>query len=434
MKLLLVGLMMLTLAACEGAHRESATPDAAVPSDAEPPTCNGVVCDEAPPATCADADTLRTYAAECVDATCSYPQTEIECGAAGCCTDHCCEIAPSNASDFGTLAPTGLTVAPPNGTFNTDTECMQSSALGTCTVVARQGLPEACGCRADTITIGTLDVTGKRALVLYAAKKVVVQTLLEVAGASGIDGPGATLRYATDQSTVDGGAGGSFATLGGGASGDSAAAVYGEPTLIPLVGGMRGQAAGGAGGGGGGALQITAGEQIDILGVVNAGGGGGASGLGSYSYRGAGGGGSGGGILLEAPVVNVSGTVVANGGGGGGGGGNSGGGGGGGHGGKNGFPPDPTYAAYGGSGNDGAGCPLYGYVDGGDGGAGGYGAGTGGYGGSGETDSRCIGETSFVGGGGGGGGVGRIRINTSSGCQCGGNIAPQATFGMLGKR
>ena len=432
MKLFVV-LVMVTFAACEGAHREQS--DTPTPDADATPTCNGIVCDDVPPPTCADADTLLTYTAECADGACSYPESEVECGSAGCCTDHCCEVAPSNAADFGTLMPTGLTVTPPNGTFNTDTECTQTSALGTCTVVARQGLPEACVCRADAITIGTLDVTGKRALVLYAAKTVVVQTLLEVAGAPGVDGPGATRRYAVDQYTTDGGVGGSFATLGGGASGDSAAAVYGEPTLVPLLGGMRGQSAGAAGGGGGGALQITAGERIEVTGVINAGGGGGTGGYGSYSYRGAGGGGSGGAILLEAPVVVVGGKIVANGGGGGGGGGNSGSGSTGATGGKAGFPsPDPLYAAYGGGGNDGAGCPLYGYVDGGDGGGGGFGTTGGSYGGSGETDSRCIGDTSFVGGGGGGGGVGRIRINTTSGCQCGGSLSPQATFGMLGKQ
>ncbi len=418
------------LVGCYGAHRENQEgPDGSVA-----PVCGGVTCDDVPAAACADGDTLRTYGAECVDGACSYPSTEVECGASGCCTDHCCAIAPSNTGDFGTLQPTGLVVAPPNGTFDTDAECTTTSALGTCTAVTRPDLPQACVCRADDITIGTLKVKGSRALVLFATKSIEVTTLLDVSGDSGVEGPGAVKKY-TSSSGFSGGVGGSFATQGGGASGAAAAVAYGEPTLIPLLGGMRGEDAGGVGGGGGGALQMTAGERIEIAGVINAGGGGGHYGIASFSYAGGAGGGSGGAILVEAPTIVVTGSIVANGGGGGGGGGNGGGGGYGADAGESGFPnPDPTATAYGGSGHDGAGCPLYGYVSGGSGGHGGYGATAAGYGSSGDTDSRCIGDTSFVGGGGGGGGVGRIRINTQTGCQCGGTIAPQASFGMLGKQ
>jgi hypothetical protein len=75
-----------------------------------------------------------------------------------------------------------------------------------------------------------------------------------------------------------------------------------------------------AGGGGGGAIRLLAQDSIDIAGSVSAGGAGGAGAL-DMSACGGGGGGSGGYIALDAPAVNISGAVAANGGGGGGGGG-----------------------------------------------------------------------------------------------------------------
>jgi hypothetical protein len=293
-------------------------------------------------------------------------------------------------------------------------------------------------CRADEITIGSLKVTGSRALVLLAYKSVVVQTVLDVSGDTGVDGPGGSYIYSAGASSPNGGVGGSFATTGGGANsnGAVASAPYGEPALVPLLGGMRGQPSHGPGGGAGGALQITAGERVDVLGVINAGGGGGRYGSPGYGTSGAGGGGSGGGILVEAPTVVISGTAVANGGGGGGaggGGGSQGPGTSGAGGGEVGLPIDPMVQAWGGSGEDGHGCPLYGYVYGGDGGYGGIGTTPATNGQTSGYDSRCL-DTSYVGGGGGGGGVGRIRVNTISGCQCGGKISPQPTFGMLVKQ
>ncbi len=420
-------LSLVVLAGCYGAHRDNPAG-----GDDTGPVCGDMTCDDKPADACIDSDTLQSYSAECVDGTCGYPTQEIECGGDGCCGDHCCAAVPSNATDFGDLMTTGLVVAPPNGTFDTDVDCVATSALGTCTPVTRTDLPQACVCRADEITIGTLKVKGARALVLFAKKKIVVQTLLDVSGDPAVPGPGATYMY-TGSLPVNGGPGGSFATTG---AGYEPAAAYGEPSLVPLLGGMTGKRGGSAGGGGGGALQITAGERIEVLGVINAGGGGGVPGQSIYASSGGGGGGSGGGILVEAPTVVISGTIVANGGGGGGGGGS--GGGSGGYGwdaGQTGLPVDPTIAAWGGSGNDGSGCPLYGYVSGGDGGYGAAGTQAATFGGSSDYDSRCIGDVAFVGGGGGGGGVGRVRVNTTTGCQCGGSkILPQASFGMLVKQ
>ena len=422
----LVFFSIVVLAGCFGAHRDNP----AMGDDAGP-VCGDVTCDETPAAVCADSDTLRTYSAACTDGACSYPSEDVECGNDGCCTDHCCAAVPSNATDFGSVEATGLVVAPPDGMFDTDVDCVATSALGKCTVVTRTDLPQACVCRADEITIGTLKVKGARALVLLAKKQVIVKTMLDVSGDPAIDGPGGTYRY-TGSVDISGGPGGSFATTG---AGIQPAAAYGEPSLVPLLGGMAGKKGGRAGGGAGGAVQITAAERVEIQGVINAGGGGGLGGYSTYAISGGGGGGSGGGILVEAPTVDISGAIVANGGGGGGGGGgtvgasygNTGWGGGE-------YPTDPMMVAPGGSSDDGHGCPLYGYVYGGDGGYGAIGAMQASAGGSSGYDSRCL-DTAFVGGGGGGGGVGRIRINTTTGCQCGGSkIAPQPSFGMLVKQ
>lgn len=419
-------LSLAFLAGCFGAHRDNP----AMGDDA--PTCGDTVCDETPDSVCVDGDTLRTFAPACTDGACSYPSEEIECGTDGCCTDHCCGAVPSNAADFGNVEATGLVVAPPDGMFDTDVDCVETSALGKCTVVTRADLPQACVCRADEITIGTLKIKGARALVLLAKKQVTVVTKLDVTGSGGIDGPGAIHQSDESTTTYVGGAGGSFATVG---AGIGAPAAYGEPSLVPLLGGTGGKLGGLAvvGGGGGGALQITAGERIEIQGLINAGGGGGMGGRPTYAYAGGAGGGAGGGILVEAPTVVVSGVIVANGGGGGGGGGGTVGASSGGFG-TGGGKGDPMTASSGGVSDDGHGCPLYGYVYGGRGGTGGFGTDPAYTGGANGYDSRCL-DTAFVGGGGGGGGVGRIRINTTTGCQCGGSkISPQPSFGTLVKQ
>src|SRR5688572_6540420 len=208
MKTLLV--MLAIAAGCTGAHRETNGGD-----DDTGPVCGDTTCDEKPADTCIDSDTLRSFEPTCAEGVCSYPSSDLECGSSGCCDDHCCAITASNADDFGALKPTGLVVAPPNGTFDTDVDCTATSALGTCTPVARTDLPQACVCRADELTIGTLRVKGSRALVLMVWKRVTVQTLLDVSGDPGVAGPGAARKY-MGIVTGNGGAGGSFATSGAG--------------------------------------------------------------------------------------------------------------------------------------------------------------------------------------------------------------------------
>jgi hypothetical protein len=48
-----------------------------------------------------------------------------------------------------------------------------------------------------------------------------------------------------------------------------------------------------------------------------------------------------------------------------------------------------------------------------------------------DTEYRCLNEIAFVGGGGGGGGLGRIRVNTTNGCQCNGTFVPAPTLGAF---
>lgn len=215
-------------------------------------------------------------------------------------------------------------------------------------------------------------------------------------------------------SKLQAGGGGSFGGRGGaGVSGPAdllpgaPGPTYGTPELIPLVGGS----AGGDGGSGGGALQLVAGHKL-LVGshgwISCGGGGGGASGLTWFGC----GGGSGGAVLIEAPLVEVAGTIAANGGGGG-----------------------ATYG--GGRGKDGtvdANPTPGGYHLDPEGAAGGRGSGGREINGEdGHHSSRFV-------CGGGGGGAGRIRINTrTGGLIVTGTISPDldtpcATLGKLNVR
>jgi hypothetical protein len=437
-------LLVLVAAGCYGAHREHpgdasngtdgrTTADAAV-------TCGGTTC-ETPAATCANSSTLNTYVAGCAGGQCTSTPTEVACGNAGCCTDHCCELTVSNASDFGSITSTGLAVTSPDGTFDTDSQCTPTSELGHCEVVSRSNMPEACVCRMDTLTVGSLTITGSRALVILAAQTVEIHKLLDVSAHGGVAGPGASYTDVRTPEFNAGGVGGTFASPGGSggsytvidsgtSNSDTPTAVYGNAALIPLLGGTQGEttsqsgAVVGTGGGGGGALQISAGNSITVSGKILAGGGGGHGGYVQKSSTqflsaGGGGGGSGGAILLEAPVVNVTGTVSAVGGGGG-----------------SGYLEWAFYESNNGvdGSSGGAGgaaeivdCPGMG---GGGGGAGAKTSSAGITGAGGQYYGFCgVDDTAlYYAGGGGGGGAGRIRINTASSCGCSGTFSPTPTY------
>jgi hypothetical protein len=333
--------------------------------------------------------------------------------------------AISNEADFGPLRMTGLVLGPPSGTFDTDADCVDAAPLGECTPVALGGpRVDACVCRADEVVIGDLRVTGSRALVVLAWRRIEIVDRLDVSGLGREPGPGAFARYEAEATGSSGGAGGSFGTTGGG----SAAETYGADDLVPLVGGMDGQSACGPdlGGGGGGAVQLSAGEVVLVTGAIVAGGGGGrGGGVGDFCNGGRGGG-SGGAVLVEAPRVEMRGTIAANGGGAGSGGTTS-------YSGNSGSDADSLERASGGPGQREPVCALYDDIFSGSGGSGAILDETGGSGGSSASETRCIGD-SYAGAGGGGGGVGRVRVNTERGalaCICSGEFSPAATFGEL---
>src|SRR5262249_22118664 len=100
-------------------------------------------------------------------------------------------VVPSNSGDLGGLEHTGLTVGAPSGNFDTDTDCVAPSALGNCRVAQPSGgLPEVCVCRSDELTIGSLQVSGARALALFALRSVTVSGTLDVSGRGLTDGAG----------------------------------------------------------------------------------------------------------------------------------------------------------------------------------------------------------------------------------------------------
>ena len=99
----------------------------------------------------------------------------------------------------------------------------------------------------------------------------------------------------------DHGRGGSYGTPG-----NNGPAIYGNPSLIPLIGGSGGgggASGGAAGGGGGGAILIACANTLTLAGTVRSDGGAGASP--NYS----GGGGSGGAIRIVADTLAGAGTV-----------------------------------------------------------------------------------------------------------------------------
>lgn len=221
-------------------------------------------------------------------------------------------------------------------------------------------------------------------------------------------GSGPTVCLSGDGGTPsdrEGGAGGSYRTLGGRGGNDvlTVGPVNGTPEGVPLRGGCAGGRGGGPtpgdGGVGGGALQLTVLGELLVGdgGVLSVSGAGGFGGL--LEPSGAGGGGSGGTLLLEAGHITlVNCALTANGGGGG-------------QGGRNG-------QALGASGADGSlstaqAAPGGNSTSGPSGGNGGV---------SGTAPTNGANGGGSQGGGGGGGAVGLIRINAPQGCSLSGAV------------
>ncbi len=316
--------------------------------------------------------------------------------------------APSDSlTCLGTLKSICFTMPPSGdlvlaGTIDTSTDAR-------CANYPQSGGADLCVIAGATITVGTVRVTGAKPLVLAAMTTISVTVQLDASSigvdvGGGANGAGCTVT--TGQAQISGGGGGGGGGFGAVGAAGGRGANGGNPGLAgaPIaVTQIRGGCPGGKGGDGengsggrvgasGGALALLAGTSIQIAGGVYASGAGGGGGSPASGNRGAGGGGGSGGlIVLEAPTINVVGTVTANGGGGGGGadGGN-------GSAGSDGARANYNSVAQGGNREGGS--------RGGDGGDGGY-----------LAVAAMIGfappASGFGGGGGGGGGVGVIWVH-----------------------
>lgn len=137
--------------------------------------------------------------------------------------------------------------------------------------------------------------------------------------------PGANPGWSTTYPDIAAGGGGAYGTApaaAGGGCPTTPGVIYGNATLIPLIGGSGGGGGAGGpiypgagGGGGGGAILIAASGAINVNGSILANGGTPATLVGYTLGRGSyGGGGSGGAIRLIATAVSGNGTISAAGG------------------------------------------------------------------------------------------------------------------------
>ncbi|HEY2747147.1 MAG TPA: hypothetical protein VGL86_21135 [Polyangia bacterium] len=342
------------------------------------------------------------------------------------------DLAPSSTGDMGGFLPSHV----PPGTVNTDaadlplgitaidTSALTINGASPPVGVVFQAVPSQDGWAELLIGGWTVDqnvkVTGTRALIVVAARKVDVMATIDGSADHLTGGPGATTagKGGDGTSTGDndsGGGGGGFGSTGaqggdstGGPAGGAAGSSYGDTRTYfggGSSGGMGGGATGcgatemtkGRGGAGGGAIQISSVIEVvdEATGGIDVAGGGGTRGCGSLASA-AGGGGSGGLVFLEAPSVTVLGKIAANGGGGGG-------------------------AGSGNGNNDGSdgdnGALSATAANGGQAGGGGFlSSSNGGDGGKGATGgSGAARGANQENGGGAGGGVGRVWLRTPTG-------------------
>jgi hypothetical protein len=273
--------------------------------------------------------------------------TRTDSCALGCATsgDRCKEIDPANGvaaeMDGATTAPDVVFNAASVTTINADTGDITYNgmpfSIPSVSKPQAGGNPSIRVFQVQSLKIqSAVKFIGANAVVIVSRGDVEIASTIEIAGRFNVPGPGARVTAdgciggdANSNGNEHPGAGGG-GFLSAGANGGSAqdlapptggsagGAISGTVSLEPLRGGCRGgnfldPSWLGSGGGGGGALQVTSRTKVTVAatGIIDAGGGGAA-----YSQSGPGGG-SGGGVLLEAPVVQLDGTVCANGGGGG---------------------------------------------------------------------------------------------------------------------
>jgi hypothetical protein len=376
--------------------------------------------------------------------------------AVGCGEGRCLAFVPSNvAPDLWDPAAESVDIEEGRLAFDT-TVCRAMAARSRIVPQSSGTGPDVCVLQVGDLRIredATLAVVGSRPLVIMASGGVTIEGTLDVSAELGRSGAGGFRGGTRDELAgggptaggggehldlyADGGGGGGGLCGAGGAGGVGGTAIGGTPgpaiepswELVPLVGGGgggRGRGTfvpgadainAGLGGAGGGAIQISARVRIRIDGVVLAGGGGGGAGTNSIAagnYGSGGGGGSGGAILLEAPEVEVRGTLGAAGGAGGGG--------------------ADVRDGDGEDGDDGVVARLGRAAGGAPGGAF---AGRGGDGGGGDVhdgDTAGEGRGSSGNGGGGGGGSGCILVRTETGEASVANTNPAIAPGFRVKR
>lgn len=220
--------------------------------------------------------------------------------------------------------------------------------LGVTVHFARSEHAAAFVAKSEAKIVGVLDVRGYNSTDTLCGTDTFASVQLVVGGPgggtgghldAGAPGPGVGGQPKTSELYYIPGPGGAGFGAAGGVGGNgkdagfekggSAGVVYGNGTLVPLLGGSGGAGIRGAsGGGGGGAFQLVAGKKVVIGDGTNAGGinAGGCGGVGGSMGGPGGGGGSGGAVLIEAPSFDLrpNGVVAANGGSGGVGGGGAG--------------------------------------------------------------------------------------------------------------
>jgi hypothetical protein len=180
----------------------------------------------------------------------------------------------------------------------------------------------------------TLRLLGSRPVILAIDGAATIDGVIDASASGTSAGAGGNWSCGTSQggngsgSTVrrdgaSGGGGGGYGTAGGKAGtadtdgsdvpGGNAGVTRGAATLSPLIAGCAGGLAGGCstvGGAGGGGVQISASGLLDVNGTIRANGGAGALPCGSGDEGGGTGGGSGGAILLEATSIDTAGSTL----------------------------------------------------------------------------------------------------------------------------
>jgi hypothetical protein len=363
---------------------------------------------------------------------------ESVCGSDGHATPHSCPLgcfddtrcaqldATNRLTQFLDDAASGPDLTLPDGTIiNTDSQEIIVDGLPiNVTPVLLEAPADPGGIKVLVFAVSSLTITGdiitqgQPALAFVSDGEIAIHGVVRSLAGAGSDGTGggsvlvvcdpgppATGHISGRGGGGFGGRGGDGGDIIGGPAGGAGGAIVGNEMIVPLRGGGQDPGFYGAGGG----LQLVSLSRITISdgGAIHAGG---VAGLDNGT-----GGGAGGGVVLEAPVIELSGAgsaIAANGGGGGCG--NSG---------------TVTASAEEGRLDDrrAAGCQSDGGGDGGKGGAGTTGNGL-----AGESLSGC-----GIVAGQGGGGVGRIRISDKDGSFApagGATVSPPAVVNTVGRR